>query len=63
MNEPSIILADEPTGALDSTTAAEIMGVFHELHKRGKTIIIVTHDMEIAKQCGRMIEIMDGNVV
>ena len=63
VNEPSVILADEPTGALDSTTAAEIMGVFHELHKRGKTIIIVTHDMEIAKQCGRMIEIMDGNVV
>ena len=63
VNEPSVILADEPTGALDSKTAAEIMSVFHELHKRGKTIIIVTHDMEVAKQCGRIIEISDGSII
>lgn len=63
VNEPSVILADEPTGALDSKTAVEIMSVFHELHKRGKTIIIVTHNMEIAKQCGRIIEISDGSVI
>ena len=63
VNEPSVILADEPTGALDSKTAAEIMNVFHELHKRGKTIIIVTHDMEVAKQCGRIIEISDGSII
>ena len=62
VNEPSVILADEPTGALDSKTAAEIMSVFHELHKRGRTIIIVTHDMEIAKQCRRIIEISDGMI-
>ena len=63
VNEPSVILADEPTGALDSKTAAEIMDVFKELHKRGKTIIIVTHDKGIAEQCGRTIEISDGNVI
>lgn len=63
VNEPSVILADEPTGALDSKTAAEIMGVFNELHAQGKTVIIVTHDMGVAEQCGRIIEIADGNLV
>ena len=63
VNEPSVILADEPTGALDSKTAAEIMGVFRELHTQGKTVIIVTHDMSIAQQCGRIIEISDGNLI
>ncbi len=62
VNEPSIILADEPTGALDSKTSAEIMGLFHKLNENGKTIIIVTHDMEIANQCGRIIEIFDGKI-
>ena len=62
VNEPSVILADEPTGALDSKTAQEIMDVFKELHILGKTIIIVTHDMGIAEQCGRIIEITDGYV-
>ena len=63
VNEPAVILADEPTGALDSKTAAEIMDVFKELHKRGKTVIIVTHDMGVAEQCGRIIEISDGKIV
>ena len=63
VNEPSVILADEPTGALDSKTAAEIMSVFQELHAQGKTVIIVTHDMGIAEQCERIIEIADGNIV
>ena len=63
VNEPSVILADEPTGALDSKTAAEIMGVFCELNRQGKTVIIVTHDMGIAQQCSRIIEIADGNVI
>lgn len=63
VNEPSVILADEPTGALDSKTAQEIMDVFHELHQSGKTIIIVTHDMGIAQQCDRIIEIADGKIV
>lgn len=63
VNEPSIILADEPTGALDTKTASEIMSVFHELNRKGHTIIIVTHDLEVAKQCGRIIEISDGRIV
>ncbi len=63
VNEPSIILADEPTGALDTKTAAEIMALFHDLNEKGKTVIIVTHDLEIARQCGRIIEISDGRIV
>lgn len=60
VNQPSVILADEPTGALDSKTASEIMDVFRTLHEQGKTVIIVTHDMGVAKQCERIIEIADG---
>ena len=63
VNQPSVILADEPTGALDSKTAAEIMDVFKELHLQGKTVVIVTHDMSVAQQCERIIEIADGNIV
>ena len=63
MNNPSIILADEPTGALDSRTAAEIIGLFKQLNEEGKTVIIVTHDNEIAEQCNRIIEIADGRIV
>lgn len=63
VNKPSIILADEPTGALDTKTAVEIMDVFHKLNEKGHTVIIVTHDLEIAKQCGRIIEISDGKIV
>ena len=62
VNNPSFLLADEPTGALDTKTSAEIMDVFLELNARGKTVIIVTHDMDVANRCGRMIEIEDGNV-
>lgn len=63
VNNPKIILADEPTGALDSKTAADIMNVFKRLNEEGKTVIIVTHDLGIAKQCGRIIEISDGKIV
>ena len=63
VNKPSVILADEPTGALDSKTAAEIMELFHELNKKGHTVIIVTHDLEIANQCDRIIEISDGKIM
>lgn len=63
VNDPSVILADEPTGALDSKTAADIMDLFKKLNNDGKTVIIVTHDKEIAAQCGRIIEISDGRIV
>lgn len=63
VNEPGIILADEPTGALDTRTAVEIMDVFHKLNKKGHTVIIVTHDLEIANQCDRIIEISDGRIL
>ncbi|MCR4644706.1 MAG: ABC transporter ATP-binding protein [Oscillospiraceae bacterium] len=62
INDPAVILADEPTGALDSKTAQEIMDLLKSMNHRGKTIIIVTHDMEIARQCDRMIEIVDGQL-
>ena len=63
INNPSVILADEPTGALDSATSNEIMKVFEELNKSGRTVIIITHDREIAERCGRVIEIWDGRIV
>ena len=63
INEPSFILADEPTGALDTQTSAEIMALFKNLNDDGKTIIIITHDMGIADSCQRKIEISDGKIV
>ena len=60
VNEPKVILADEPTGALDSRTTEEIMSVFEELNKEGHTIVIITHDMSIANRCQRIISIEDG---
>lgn len=63
INDPAVILADEPTGALDSMTTKEIMSVFKKLNEQGKTIIIVTHDKEVALQCGRIIEISDGKIL
>lgn len=63
VNDPSLILADEPTGNLDSKTGAEIMEIFKRLNKEGKTLIIVTHDPEIASSCSRVIKIRDGKIV
>ena len=63
VNEPSMILADEPTGALDTKTSDEIMELFKSLNKQGRTVIIVTHDPKVAEQCGRVIEISDGEIV
>ena len=63
VNNPAFLLADEPTGALDSKTSGEIMDVFEKLNQGGKTVNIVTHDMEVAARCGRVIEISDGEIV
>ena len=60
---PKIMLADEPTGALDTKTSEEIMKIFHSLHQEGKTILIITHEPEIAQQTKRIISIRDGNIV
>jgi len=63
INDPSILLADEPTGNLDSATAAEIMQVFRSLHAAGNTIVLVTHDEAVAKHAQRVIKMMDGQIV
>ena len=60
VNNPSIILADEPTGNLDSETSIEIMNLFQEIHKKGNTIIVVTHEEDIANYAGRIIRLKDG---
>lgn len=62
VNNPSIILADEPTGSLDSKTGAEIMEIFDGLHDRGGTIILVTHEAQIARYAGRAVRIFDGRL-
>lgn len=59
---PSLFLADEPTGNLDSRTGDEIMNLFHELHERGNTIVLITHDEKVAQQAWRRIRILDGHV-
>lgn len=62
VNNPKVILADEPTGALDSKTEKDIMDLFKLLNKEGKTIIIITHNPLIAEQCDRVIKIVDGSI-
>jgi len=62
VNEPSLLLADEPTGNLDSKTGKEILMLFNKLHSQGNTIIIVTHDINIARQSQRIIHLKDGEI-
>lgn len=62
VTRPSLILADEPTGNLDSKTSQEIMEMFHELHAQGNTIVLITHDNDVAKQAPRSIHILDGQL-
>ncbi len=63
VNNPSIILADEPTGNLDSKNSNEIMKIFKSIHKKGNTIILVTHEKEIAKNAKRIIQLKDGQII
>lgn len=63
ITNPDLILADEPTGALDSKSGKEVMNMFKKMHDEGKTIIIVTHDIEIAKHAERIIHVKDGVVI
>ena len=62
VTQPSLILADEPTGNLDSKTTVEIMDIFHELHSQGNTIVLITHDDSVAAQAGRRVRILDGHL-
>ena len=62
VTNPKLILADEPTGALDSRTSQEIIDIFHDLHAQGNTIVLITHDNDVAKQAQRAIHILDGQI-
>lgn len=63
MGNPAIILADEPTGALDTKTGAEILDILEGLHGEGKTIILITHDQAIGSRAGRIVNVRDGLIV
>jgi len=63
VNDPAVLLADEPTGALDQTTASEILNLLSEIHASGVCLIIVTHDLEVARFCDRSIHMVDGRLL
>jgi putative ABC transport system ATP-binding protein len=63
INNPSLILADEPTGNLDTVASADIMGIFHQLNRDGMTVVLVTHETDIAQQAQRIIRISDGKII
>jgi ABC-type lipoprotein export system ATPase subunit len=62
INSPQVILADEPTGNLDSASGEEILRIFAKLHEQGRTVIVVTHDPQVAERAQRIIEIADGRI-
>ena len=62
LGNPEIILADEPTGALDSKTSAELMSLLQKLNEEGQTIILITHDINVAKRASRIVRIYDGKL-
>ena len=59
-NHPALLLADEPTGALDSATSRTVMDIFHELHRQGMTIVLITHSQQLAEECQRILTLQDG---
>jgi ABC-type polar amino acid transport system ATPase subunit len=61
--DPDIVLADEPTGNLDSTSGRDIMGIFLDLAKQGRTLVVITHDLTLARRASRIVEIRDGKIV
>ncbi len=63
VNRPALILADEPTGNLDSASGKAIVGIFEELHASGQTIVMITHDMGLARIASRVVQIRDGRIV
>jgi putative ABC transport system ATP-binding protein len=63
INNPTILLADEPTGALDQKTGQQVMELFQELNQEGRTIVMITHDINLAKQANRIVNILDGQIV
>lgn len=62
-NRPALLLADEPTGALDSATSRTVMDIFHDLHRRGMTIVLITHSQQLAEECQRILTLQDGRIV
>ena len=63
VNEPALLMADEPTGALDTKTGEEIMALFQDLHREGKTLVVVTHEDDIARHCERIVRFRDGEII
>ena len=62
-NEPALLLADEPTGALDSATSRTVMDIFHDLHRQGMTIVLITHSQQLAEECERILTLRDGRII
>jgi putative ABC transport system ATP-binding protein len=63
VTDPTLILADEPTGNLDSVSTAEVLGLFRELHEQGRTVVLITHERDVAAEADRTIRVLDGRIV